>query len=174
MKQTNELPIPTDEKGNPITFWGGLAEHKQENDYTALLKPVGTKQTAVEWLEEQIICQQNIYIDLAKKNKLLKKQVDAILTATTLLKMKCKQAKEMEKQKFLDFQVYVVSEHLIAKEHFRKQRDEGLLEQLKMYSEADKIMEFLDNETKLGLSDGKTIERIKWYFETYFEQFKKK
>lgn len=35
-------------------------------------------------------------------------------------------------------------------------------------------MEFLDNETKLGLSDGKTIERIKWYFETYFEQFKKK
>ena len=44
----------------------------------------------------------------------------------------------------------------------------------RMYSEADKIMKFLDNETKLGLSDGKTIERIKWYFETYFEQFKKK
>jgi hypothetical protein len=60
------------------------------------------KQTAVEWLEEQIICQQNIYIDLAKKNKLLKKQVDAILTATTLLKMKCKQAKEMEKQQIID------------------------------------------------------------------------
>jgi len=56
------------------------------------------KQTAVEWLEEQIICQQNIYIDLGKKNKTLKKQVDAILTATTLLKMKCEQAKEMEKE----------------------------------------------------------------------------
>jgi hypothetical protein len=26
----------------------------QENDYTALLKPVGTKQTAVEWLVEQL------------------------------------------------------------------------------------------------------------------------
>jgi len=42
------------------------------------------------------------------------------------------------------------------------------------YSEADKIMKFLDTEIKLGLSDGKTIERVKWYFETYFEQFKKK
>jgi RNA-binding protein YhbY len=60
------------------------------------------KQTVVEWLEEQIICQQNIYIDMAKKNKSLKKQVDAILTATTLLKMKCKQAKEMEKQQIID------------------------------------------------------------------------
>jgi sialic acid synthase SpsE len=28
-------------------------------------------------------------IDLAKKNKSLKKEVDAILTATTILKMKC-------------------------------------------------------------------------------------
>ena len=42
------------------------------------------------------------------------------------------------------------------------------------YSEADKIMKFLDTEIQLGLSDNKTIERIKWYFETYFEQFKKK
>jgi len=56
------------------------------------------KQTAVEWLQNEIVCQQNIYIDLAKKNKSLKKQVDAILTATTLLKMKCEQAKEMEKE----------------------------------------------------------------------------
>jgi len=60
------------------------------------------KQTAVEWLEEQIICQQNIYIDLAKKNKSLKKQVDAILTATTLLKMKCEKAKEMEEKNLLE------------------------------------------------------------------------
>ena len=28
-------------------------EPKQENDYTALLKPVGTKQTAVEWLAQK-------------------------------------------------------------------------------------------------------------------------
>lgn len=40
--------------------------------------------------------------------------------------------------------------------------------------EANKIIEFLDNEAKLKISDTKTIERIKWYFETYFEQFKKK
>ena len=44
----------------------------------------------------------------------------------------------------------------------------------RMYSEADNIMKFLDTEVELKLSDKKTIERIKWYFETYFEQFKKK
>jgi hypothetical protein len=43
-----------------------------------------------------------------------------------------------------------------------------------MYSENDIIMDFLDTEYKLGISDKKTIKRIKWYFETYFEQFKKK
>jgi hypothetical protein len=43
----------------------------------------------------------------------------------------------------------------------------------KMYSEADKIMKFLETEKQLKLSDAKTIERIKWYFETYFEQFLK-
>jgi hypothetical protein len=42
------------------------------------------------------------------------------------------------------------------------------------HSEGDKIMSFLDTEYKLGISDKKTIERLKWYFETYFEQFKKK
>jgi hypothetical protein len=47
-------------------------------------------------------------------------------------------------------------------------------QQERMYSEADKIMKFLDTEVELKLSDVKTIERIKWYFETYFEQFKKK
>jgi hypothetical protein len=35
-------------------------------------------------------------------------------------------------------------------------------------------MKFLNTEKELKLSDAKTIERIKWYFETYFEQFKKK
>jgi len=44
----------------------------------------------------------------------------------------------------------------------------------RMYSESDRIMKFLDTEKELKLSDAKTIERIKWYFETYFEQFKKK
>jgi predicted RNA-binding protein (virulence factor B family) len=44
----------------------------------------------------------------------------------------------------------------------------------RMYSESDKIMKFLNTEKELKLSDAKTIERIKWYFETYFEQFKKK
>jgi hypothetical protein len=43
----------------------------------------------------------------------------------------------------------------------------------RMYSESDKIMKFLNTEKELKLSDAKTIERIKWYFETYFEQFKK-
>ena len=47
-------------------------------------------------------------------------------------------------------------------------------QQKRSYSEADKIMKFLDTEVDLKLSDIKTIERIKWYFETYFEQFKKK
>ena len=50
----------------------------------------------------------------------------------------------------------------------------GLWQQERMYSEGDKIMKFLDAEKELKLSDAKTIERIKWYFETYFEQFKKK
>jgi RNA-binding protein YhbY len=60
------------------------------------------KQTAVEWLIKVIDEQQKSYIDLAKKDKSLKKGVDAILTATTLLKIKCYQAKEMEKQQIID------------------------------------------------------------------------
>ena len=55
------------------------------------------QQTAVEWFKSEIDSMQNIYMDLAKKNKSLKKEVDGILTATTILRMKCKQAKEMEK-----------------------------------------------------------------------------
>lgn len=52
-------------------------EPKQENDYTALLKPVGTKQTAVEWLESNL---PTAFKDL------------------TINKQLIKQAKEMEKQ----------------------------------------------------------------------------
>lgn len=57
--------------------------------------------TAVEWIIEEINQQQKRYIDLAKKDKSFKKEVDAILTATTLLKMKCDQAKEMEKDQIM-------------------------------------------------------------------------
>jgi hypothetical protein len=57
------------------------------------------QKSAVEWLVEQIENQQKFYIDLAKKDKTKRKEVDAILTATTLFKMKCGKAKEMEKQK---------------------------------------------------------------------------
>jgi hypothetical protein len=54
--------------------------------------------TAVEWLVDEIKIQQQMYIDLAKKNKSLKKEVDAILTASTLIIMKSEQAKEMENE----------------------------------------------------------------------------
>jgi hypothetical protein len=72
------------------------------------------KQTAVDWIIEEINQQQKRYIDLAKKDKSLKKEVDAILTSTTLLKMKCDQAKEMEKQQqgYSEEEVYhILCEH---------------------------------------------------------------
>ena len=59
------------------------------------------KQTAVEWLIEEIDKMQKIYIDLNKEDKSLGKGVDAILTATTLLKMKCIHAKEIEKEQII-------------------------------------------------------------------------
>ena len=60
-------------------------------------------ETAVDWIIEEINQQQKRYIDLAKKDKSFKKEVDAILTATTLLKMKCNQAKEIERQQIIEF-----------------------------------------------------------------------
>lgn len=60
------------------------------------------KQTAIGLLEQEITQQQKRYISLAEKNKKFKKQVDAILTATTLLKIKCQQLKELEKQQIID------------------------------------------------------------------------
>lgn len=60
------------------------------------------KQTAVGLLEQEITQQQKRYISLAEKNKKFKKQVDAILTATTLLKIKCQQLKELEKQQIIE------------------------------------------------------------------------
>jgi hypothetical protein len=37
-------------------------------------------------------------------------------------------------------------------------------------NQSNKILKFLDNEHKLGISDKKTIERIKWYFDKYFQK----
>ncbi len=34
----------------------------------------------------------------------------------------------------------------------------------------DKFNDFLDTEMTLGISDKKTIERVKWYYETYFKK----
>jgi hypothetical protein len=39
--------------------------------------------------------------------------------------------------------------------------------------DVDKFEKFLDNEIELGLSPKDTIERIKWYYITYFKQPKK-
>jgi hypothetical protein len=77
------------------------------------------KQTAVEWLEKEML----------KPN----------LSMKDILEI----AKEMEEQQIFDAQVDVLSEH-IGMEHFRKQRDEGLLEQSKMYSENE--VELIANE----------------------------
>jgi hypothetical protein len=55
-----------------------------------------TQQTAVEQIINKIDEMQKRYIDYGKQNKSLKKQVDAVLTATTLLKMDCIDIKEIE------------------------------------------------------------------------------
>ena len=74
------------------------------------------------------------------------------------------------KEKVIDAETFFNHKGVLIKEakEMEKQQTE------KMYSEADNIMKFLDAEIELKLSDEKTIKRIKWYFETYFEQFKKK
>jgi len=60
-----------DEKGNPITYWGGLEKSKQENDYSALLQPVGTKQETLEEvaIENRI---RGINVDTGFKQETLK------------------------------------------------------------------------------------------------------
>jgi hypothetical protein len=58
--------------------------------------------TSIDWLVEQIENQQKFYIELAKKDKTKRKEVDAILTATTLLRMKCGKAKEMHEQEIIN------------------------------------------------------------------------
>jgi hypothetical protein len=85
------------------------------------------QKSAVEWLVEQIENQQKFYIDLAKKDKTKRKEVDAILTATTLFKMKCGKAKEMEKQQMWNYieTNYVIGENSLL---FHKQEFEQYYE----------------------------------------------
>jgi len=90
------------------------------------------KQTAVDWIIEEINQQQKRYIDLAKKDKSMKKEVDAILTSTTLLKMKCEQAKEMEKQQIIDAYEYSTSQFSVdARIDYPKSADQYYNEQFK-------------------------------------------
>lgn len=58
--------------------------------------------TAMQQLIEEIDNQQKRYIDLAKKDKKLSKGVDAILTATTLLKIKGQELIEVEKNQLME------------------------------------------------------------------------
>lgn len=58
--------------------------------------------TVIQQMIEEIDNQQKRYIDLAKKDKKLSKGVDAILTATTLLKMKAKELLEAEKEQIIE------------------------------------------------------------------------
>jgi isopentenyldiphosphate isomerase len=81
--------------------------------------------SAVEWLVEQIENQQKFYIDLAKKDKTKRKEVDAILTATTLFKMKCGKAKEMENQKYNEM-LEMLKELLKWSAHFPPAMNEEL------------------------------------------------
>ena len=69
--------------------------------------------TVVQQMIEEIDNQQKRYIDLAKKDKKLSKGVDAILTATTLLKMKAKELLEAEKEQMINFHIEVMKEGLI-------------------------------------------------------------
>jgi hypothetical protein len=89
------------------------------------------EQTAVEWLESEML-----------KPNLSMKEI-------------LKQAKEIEKQK--------LKAEKLAKEHFRKQRDEGLLEQSKMYSKEEvlPLLEMLEKckEYFLLKTDAKSEER---------------
>jgi len=58
--------------------------------------------TAMQELIDNIESSQQRYVDLAKSDKKLKKGVDAILTATTIIKIKAKLLLEKEKQQIID------------------------------------------------------------------------
>ena len=40
----------------------------------------------------------------------------------------------------------------------------------KILNKFNNFLEFLETEKKLGISDLKTIERIEWYFNTYYNE----
>jgi len=61
-----------------------------------------SKITAVEWVIDEIEQMEKILDNLIKNDVSLKKDVDAVFTATTLLKMKCIIAKEMEKEQIIE------------------------------------------------------------------------
>jgi hypothetical protein len=61
-----------------------------------------SKITAVEWVIGEIEQMEKILDNLIKNDVSLKKDVDAVLTATTLLKMKCILAKEIEKEQIVN------------------------------------------------------------------------
>lgn len=93
--------------------------------YPNLLKVNKMKQTAVEYLVEQL---ERIGFS---SNNIVKFENEVLI------------AREMEEQQVFDAQVDVLSEH-IGMENFRKQRDEGLLEQSKMFSKNE--VELIANE----------------------------
>jgi hypothetical protein len=61
-----------------------------------------SKITAVQWVIDEIEQMEKILDNLIKNDVSLKKDVDAVFTATTLLKMKCIIAKEMEKEQIIE------------------------------------------------------------------------
>jgi hypothetical protein len=106
------------------------------------------KQTAVEWLESKFYEFETIYDSLP-----------AGLYKYT------QQAKEMEKEQLKSEQ--------IAKEHFRKQRDEGLLEQSKIYSEED-MRDAFEYGIASGIYQVEKGKKGSMDFEQFIEQFKNK
>lgn len=58
--------------------------------------------SAVKEILDYISKAEQTYLKMPKKHK---KEVDAILTATTLIKMKCKQAKELEEKQKDEFAI---------------------------------------------------------------------
>jgi len=61
-------------------------------------------------------------------------------------------------------------------EHISKDEKNQRLKQLKVQAKEmekekhEKFNKFLNDEKQLGISDLKTIERIQWYYNTYFNE----
>jgi hypothetical protein len=56
-------------------------------------------------------------------------------------------------------------------DQYMAERDKNrLFEQAKEMEKHDKFNKFLNDEKELGLSDLKSIERIQWYYNTYFNE----